>query len=208
MDVQNATGLVRDSQLRDARGRTQFLVACAGCGSERMISPSLWRKRRSDYCKPCGRRVRAGLPPTMDCGTGTRLGNIWDGMRQRCGLIAGAPAGTLANYIERGIRICDEWATSFEAFKAWALAAGYQDDLLLDREDNDLGYGPGNCRWVTMTVSNRNKRNVKLSLEKAREIRRRIASGDFVSIRQLGREYGVSEVLISRIKLGRIWVER
>jgi hypothetical protein len=126
-------------------------------------------------------------------------------MRQRCGLIAGAPASTLANYIERGIRVCDEWAHSFEAFKAWALANGYQDDLLLDREDNDRGYEPGNCRWVTMLESNRNKRNVKLDMEKAAEIRQIIASGNFVSLRQIARDYGVTEMTISNIKFGKIW---
>jgi hypothetical protein len=67
------------------------------------------------------------------------------------------------------------------------------------------GGEPDNCRWVTMLESNRNKRNVKLSMEKAAEIRQKIASGNFASLRQLGREYGVSEMVISRIKFGKIW---
>lgn len=166
MDDLDASGLILDAQSRDQRGRRMLRVVCPGCMNERVMGPTLWRRRKSDYCKPCGRRVRAGLAPTADIGRGTRLGNIWAGMRQRCGVIGGAPSGTLANYVERGIRVCDEWAYSFETFRDWALSSGYRDDLLLDREDNNLGYEPGNCRWVTWTISNRNKRSVKLNVER------------------------------------------
>ena len=43
--------------------------------------------------------------------------------------------------------------------------------LEIDREDNDLGYSPQNCRWVTKKVNSRNTRQVKLTEELVREIR-------------------------------------
>ncbi len=62
------------------------------------------------------------------------------------------------NYGGRGIAVCDEWRTDPKAFFAWALNNGYDESLVLDRIDNDGDYTPENCRWVTRSVSNRNKR--------------------------------------------------
>lgn len=61
----------------------------------------------------------------------------------------------------RGITVCDEWKNDFQTFYDWAMSNGYQDNLTLDRIDNDGNYEPSNCRWVTTTIQNRNKRNCK-----------------------------------------------
>jgi hypothetical protein len=64
-----------------------------------------------------------------------------------------------SRYGGRGIAVCPAWASDFTAFRAWAEAAGYRDDLSIDRIDNDLGYTPANCRWATPTEQNRNRRD-------------------------------------------------
>lgn len=74
---------------------------------------------------------------------GCRLYRIWLNMRARAsGKRTKTPRGP-----ERGI--CDEWARSFDLFADWALANGYRDDLTIDRIDNDRGYWPDNCQWIT-----------------------------------------------------------
>ena len=50
-------------------------------------------------------------------------------------------------------------AFRFGAFQRWAMAHGYRDDLTIDRIDNDKGYSPDNCHWVTVAEQSRNKRS-------------------------------------------------
>jgi len=59
----------------------------------------------------------------------------------------------------RGISICEEWKNSYPEFKKWALGAGYQERLQIERSNNDGNYEPGNCRWATQKEQNRNKRS-------------------------------------------------
>lgn len=61
------------------------------------------------------------------------------------------------HYGGKGITICLEWRYSFQTFQDWALSNGYSDNLTIDRIDNEKGYSPDNCRWVTMLEQNRNK---------------------------------------------------
>lgn len=61
-----------------------------------------------------------------------------------------------SRYGGRWITYCLEW-TQFEPFMEWALSNGYQDDLTLDRIDNDGNYSPENCKWSTQSEQSVNK---------------------------------------------------
>lgn len=86
--------------------------------------------------------------------THTRLYKIWKSMRQRCN---SSQHKDFSYYGGRGIRICTEW-DDFKVFYDWAMASGYADNLSIDRINNDGNYEPLNCRWVTHSVQQRNKR--------------------------------------------------
>jgi len=79
----------------------------------------------------------------------------WRTMLQRC---ENPNYKQYENYGGRGIKVCGEWHDP-QVFISWALANGWQEGLSIDRIDNDGNYEPGNCRWVTVKVQARNKRN-------------------------------------------------
>ena len=57
----------------------------------------------------------------------------------------------------RGIIICQEWLDDREKFVEWALNAGYELGLTIDRIDNDGNYCPENCRWADWETQTSNK---------------------------------------------------
>lgn len=79
-----------------------------------------------------------------------RLLSIFRGMHNRC-INPSCP-----RYHGRGISVDLVW-TKFEAFEVWANTSGYSPYLTLDRENNDLGYSPTNCRWATFVTQARNR---------------------------------------------------
>lgn len=94
--------------------------------------------------------------------SGTRMYEIWQGIKGRCY----NPHDTrYERYGGRGIKVCDEWRNSFQAFYDWAMANGYDESLSIDRIDNDGNYEPGNCRWANLKEQARNRTsNVKIRI--------------------------------------------
>jgi hypothetical protein len=118
----------------------------------------------NNHIRSCGclqreavrRTGRAGRErPPEQAAIRNALKRTWYNMLERC-YDATHPA--YPRYGERGIAVCEQWRTDFEAFAVWA-AEDYQPHLTLDREDNDGPYSPTNCRWVTHLIQNRNRSN-------------------------------------------------
>ena len=86
--------------------------------------------------------------------TQKRLRAIYKNMIRRC---YDEKAKDYKYYGAKGVKVCFSWKSSFASFCIWSLQNGYANDLTIDRKDNDKGYCPENCRWVPMSVQNRNK---------------------------------------------------
>lgn len=181
-----------NTPMADRKARVS--VACPQCGQCREVSYQNVARARRLPCKGCAQ--------TSHGETDTRLYGIWSKMKGRC---LNSTDRSYFRYGGRGIKVCQEWAASYEAFRDWALSNGYSASLQIDRADNEGGYSPANCRWVTAAVNARNTRSSRLNAEKVSEIKRLCAAGAKHS--GIARKFGVDQSTICDIVAGRTWAD-
>jgi len=91
--------------------------------------------------------------------SGTKLYTAYKNMMARC---YNEKADNFPYYGGRGITVCDEWKESKASFFKWSYKNSYSEGLSLDKINNDKGYSPENCRWVSLNVQSANQR-IKVS---------------------------------------------
>jgi hypothetical protein len=126
----------------------------------------------------------------------TKLYNVWSSMKSRC---SNAKHHAFARYGARGIAVCAEWQ-AFGTFRAWAIKSGYVAGRYIDRINNDEGYSPSNCRWVSAAGSVRNRRATRLNPDLAAAIR--AAAGTSTEV---AAELGLCREHVRDIRKGKIW---
>ena len=141
---------------RAKNGHVLWLCKC-DCGNEVTVRGNALRTGHTTSCGCLCRELSVERSTTHGM-TKTRLYRIWTDMLARTGIYKGASERNKHDYQDRGITLCAEWK-SFENFHDWSLSRGYSDDLEIDRIDNDSGYCPDNCRWVSRKENCNNRRN-------------------------------------------------
>ena len=154
------------------------------------------QKLRNGNTQSCGcKRGKIKIETSGTHGkTKTRLYRIWHSMKSRCDYdFKGSE-----RYHGRGIKVCDEWKDSFEAFYEWAAANGYSDKLTIDRIDSNGNYEPSNCRWTDkLTQDNNRNSNKKIEI-----------NGECHTIAEWARISGVNyQTIRSRILRGKTGID-
>lgn len=132
------------------------------CGKEKITTQALLKRGEVTSCGCKQKEVifkQNGL-------SAKRIYAVYNSMKIRC---YNKKFKQYKDYGGRGITICPEWLgeNGIKNFSEWAYANGYDENAprgqcTIDRIDNDKGYSPDNCRWVTMKEQAKNKRNSNL----------------------------------------------
>lgn len=137
-------------------GAIRVLCLC-DCGTEKqvVVNSLLYGSSRSCGCLH-NELLSAGN--TTHSLTNDKLYIVYHGIKGRC---YNKKHRSFNIYGGRGIVICDEWLSDFQKFYDWSIANGYVDGLQVDRIDNDKGYFPDNCRFVTASNNCQNTRLIR-----------------------------------------------
>lgn len=169
--------------------KIQWTCRCK-CGREVQVSGGNLISGNSTSCGYCGKYGKKWSHPTTHHAKERRLYMVWVNMKHRTQDVRDRYYNI---YGGRGITVCDEWLNDYDAFASWALDNGYQDDLTIDRIDGDIGYSPGNCRWVDIKTQINNRRNCRYVF----------INGEKMTATQAAERYGVpSQRVLSRLKRG------
>ena len=137
-------------------GKVIWLCRC-DCGRIAYVTAGHLGSGSIRSCGKCGYRDEALRDKSLSVKTPKdRLYRILSGMIDRC---HNARSTSYKDYGARGITVCDEWRNNRKSFVDWALSNGYDKELSIDRIDNDKGYSPENCRWITRAAQQMNKRS-------------------------------------------------
>lgn len=136
---------------RSGKGKGAYWNIRCDCGTEKVSSASVVKRSYSCGCY---------MPRSLRHGEGTRgfvttEYKAWCSMVQRC---CTPSHKSYPDYGGRGITVSERWLESYENFLA-DMGRKPSSKHSIERTNNHLGYGPGNCIWATQTAQIRNRRS-------------------------------------------------
>ncbi len=131
--------------------RHRLLLCLCDCGNFAKVQSNNLRTGASTQCKSCQGRLANYKHGAANNGP---LYSLWGAMIQRC---VNPNRKSYRYYGGRGIKVCDRWRNSFEAFRS-DLPPRPSKEFMLERTNNDRGYEPGNVKWATAKEQANNTR--------------------------------------------------
>lgn len=166
--------LVVVSESKNGTSKHRKVIVVCDCGVQKEVYASNLLKSntptRSCGCLDAERKTTHGMSYHVAF-------KVWEGMMRRC---YSEDHEAFQNYGGRGIAVCEEWHEP-ERFISCLIDNGWHKGLQVDRQDNDLGYSPDNCRVVTSAENNLNKRTN----------RKCIFNGEVLTVREASEKYGI-----------------
>lgn len=143
------------------KGKKTPLWKCkCDCGNEISVTYSHLTLNHTKSCG-CLRDEQRRTSHTVHGLSHSRIDEIYKSIKERC---YNPRCKAYYRYGGRGIKMCDEWLHDKQAFFEWAFKNGYQNDLSIDRINNDGDYEPNNCRWTTAKEqANNTSKNRRIS---------------------------------------------
>jgi hypothetical protein len=170
--------------------RLKWLCRC-DCGNEHIVRGA---DLVNGLVRSCGclkdELARARLTTHGHTGGGkvSKEYNAWHHAKRRC---SDPSESQFCDYGGRGIRMCQRWADSFEAFLADM--GPCQSGKSLDRIDVDGHYEPDNCRWATRLEQMNNMRTSRYV----------VLDGKRMTVAEASRLRGIRSYLVyGRLKSG------
>lgn len=146
----NEFTVIRLSEKRNSDGILLWECQCS-CGEIRYYLTTFIKQKKRQSCG-CKQKKYGDLPRKYKVEHYT-----WESMKARC---SNPNHPDYADYGGRGIKVCERWKQSFANFLE-DMGPKMDDNLTIERVDNNGNYEPGNCIWADYKTQTLNRRKYK-----------------------------------------------
>lgn len=160
-------------------GKSAWHCRCV-CGVEKVVASECLRIGGTTSCG-CLQRDRTASSARTHGKRKHYLYNTWAAMHQRC---KNSKCRRYVDYGGRGITVCARWdgPCGFDSFLV-DMGDRPSDTHSIERNKNDEGYSPSNCRWATRAEQAVNQRSsVKVTTQ----------LGEFKTLKEAAAAHGIS----------------